>query len=447
MSMTSPVQPTNEALAPTKKWLRTILFDVSGSMQKPLNLRETSQDAAESSETLVPKRVQTVFDVICNLAEDGINERKDQEIYAAVLCFGLRDVRTCDLLAFLEERTKLQELLDGVDGDVAWDYERAKRILTEYDLSTPDDFLVKIDQDEISTTSENLFKVVGRDPLVNLLSKNGAPYCRKYIYKHERMMPESAGRYFMKFSTPERAKDVEKFVAALPSRCKSKFSQIFEQGARLGGSGIVAIVAAVGLNIVVPGLGFLIPIVGGAAGIGAESISRDMESNGEKSAVEKAARYADELYAAKEKVDTVFFLKSIPTPIPMSLLSLVQLLRRLQSMLNQGEGRTTDAQDDSHITPSKLVDWKRLLDDIEPSLYGNTPMCETLRAVQPMIEDPAYSSKVLVLISDGAATDRDPLPHAQVLHEAGATIFACLLKDSIVEDERRLWFPNRADPE
>ncbi|KAF8850887.1 hypothetical protein BDZ45DRAFT_768273 [Acephala macrosclerotiorum] len=58
------------------------------------------------------KTVGTVFDVICRLAEDGVTAADDQDMYAAILCFGLRHVNTCDLLALLEERTKVLKSLD-----------------------------------------------------------------------------------------------------------------------------------------------------------------------------------------------------------------------------------------------------------------------------------------------------------------------------------------------
>jgi hypothetical protein len=63
-----------------KKTLHTIVFDVSGSMQAPLKLRSNAQDANKGSGDLEPKRVQTVFDVICRLSEDGIAAAKNQDM-------------------------------------------------------------------------------------------------------------------------------------------------------------------------------------------------------------------------------------------------------------------------------------------------------------------------------------------------------------------------------
>lgn len=54
-------------------------------------------------------------------------------------------------------------------------------------------------------------------------------------------------------------------------------------------------------------------------------------------------------------------------------------------------------------------------------------------------------SKAVVLISDGGATDGDPLLPAQALHDAGGSIFACLLTNSNIEEPRRLRVPDEAD--
>lgn len=104
----------------------------------PLKLRVNAQDANKGSSELDPKRVQTVFDVIYRLAEDGIAAGTDQDMYAAVLCFGLLHISTCDLLALLEERTKVFELLDlaEVQSTSQLPYNRAIRLLAAYGISS-----------------------------------------------------------------------------------------------------------------------------------------------------------------------------------------------------------------------------------------------------------------------------------------------------------------------
>jgi Mg-chelatase subunit ChlD len=85
-----------------------------------------------------------------------------------------------------------------------------------------------------------------------------------------------------------------------------------------------------------------------------------------------------------------------------------------------------------------MTNWERVLDDIEPYLYGGTQMCQALWTLMPLFTDSRYTSKVQVLISDGDATDGRPLPAAQVLRTAGETISACLLTDTAIKEPRRL---------
>ncbi|KAH8598400.1 hypothetical protein B0O99DRAFT_42373 [Bisporella sp. PMI_857] len=84
------------------------------------------------------------------------------------------------------------------------------------------------------------------------------------------------------------------------------------------------------------------------------------------------------------------------------------------------------------------MNWEHVLDDIEPYLYGGTPMCQALQSVLPLFHNSTFSSKVMVLISDGDATDGDPRVPAETIRNSGRTIFACLLIDSAIKDPRRL---------
>lgn len=72
-------------------------------------------------------------------------------------------------------------------------------------------------------------------------------------------------------------------------------------------------------------------------------------------------------------------------------------------------------------------------------------MCHALTSVLPLFRNPTYSSKVMVLISDGDATDGNPRVAAETLRNSGGTIFACLLIDSDIKDPRRLRGPEEAD--
>jgi hypothetical protein len=364
--------------------------------------------------------------------------------YAAVLCFGLRDVTTCDLLAFLEHRTKTQELLDRAEeeGTAGMQYQEATGLLAANGIYSAEaqPFLRTV-----PSNGQQLYTVYGHRPLVRLLSKAGAPYCEKYVEK--RMTPESAGKYFMSFAVPGRAKDLEAVVASLPDACKYKTSNLAPKAARAGagvGGGVLGAMAAAAL---IPGVGFA-GVIGIAifSAITSDSASGQIIDRAEESGVEEATRFADDLLAGKG--DTLAILKSIPTPTPKPLPSVVQLVKRLQSMLRESgekEAATAEKRTSLEDSQSTFINWERLLDDIEPYLYGSTPMCQALRSVLPLFQDQEYSSKVMMLISDGDATDGNPLPPAQALRDAGGTIFACLLTDSTIDEPRQLCGPDEAD--
>jgi hypothetical protein len=190
-----------------KKILYAIVFDVSGSMKAPLKLRSRAQDADQEFGELEPKRVQIVFNTIRHLAEDGIDAAKDQDPYAAVLCFGLRDVSTCDLLALIEEivgpGTASALSLPQVTALLS-----ARRCDSSYAREVP--------------SAPGLYKVFGWKPLVELLADFGAPYCDEYVKKY--LTEEAAGMYFMVFADPERAGDLRQVVSELPNECKQPTS-------------------------------------------------------------------------------------------------------------------------------------------------------------------------------------------------------------------------------
>ena len=437
---------TTQSVSPTqkKKTLHTVVFDVSGSMRAPLKLRSNSRDANKSSGGLEPKRVQTVFDVICRLAEDAIGAAKEQDMYVAVLCFGLRPVRTCDLLAFLEERTKTLELLDGAEGHetAGLSYQQAAELLAVNGIySSEAQGVLRVASDGSSSSGPQLYTVIGRRPLVRLLARAGAPYCEEYVQK--RMTPKSAGKYFMSFAVPGRAKDLDAVVASLPNACKYRSSSLAPKATRAGAGLGVGVLAA----MLIPEFG--IPLAIGLM-MATYRASGQIEEGAQQDAVNEATRFADDLIAAKDKEDALATLKSNPFATPKPVITVVQLVKRLQSMLKQ-KGEMDTATDDNRSSAkdsqSTFINWERLLDDIEPYLYGSTPMCQALRSVRPLFQDQTYSSKGMMLISDGDATDGDPLPPTQALRDAGGTIFACLLTNATIEEPRQLYGSDEAGME
>ena len=292
-------------VSPTrKKTVHVVLFDVSASMESPLKLRVNAQDAKKGSSELDPKRMQTLFDVICRLAEDGIAAGTDQDMYAAVLCFGLLHVSTCDLLALLEERTKVLELLDlaEVQSTSQLPYHRAIKLLAAHGITSveAETYLKKVPSSvgRPSLNGEQLYAVVELKPLVQLLASAGALYCEKYVESH--LTPAAAGKYFMAFAVPDGVKNLKKLVDRLPDGCKDWFSISRFASERT-------------------------PIVGKMV---------------EDHAASEAIRFADSLLAGDDKQDVQALLRSIPTATPKPLSSVVQLVKRLQFTL-----KTNNEQD------------------------------------------------------------------------------------------------------
>lgn len=84
-----------------------------------------------------------------------------------------------------------------------------------------------------------------------------------------------------------------------------------------------------------------------------------------------------------------------------------------------------------------------LIKKIEPYIYGYTPMCKALNNAQTIFnETNSTDSKVLFILSDGAATDGDPLQFAQTLHGMGVTIATCYLTSDHIPNSKCLYDPN-----
>ncbi|KAF3202593.1 hypothetical protein TWF192_002484 [Orbilia oligospora] len=265
---------------------------------------------------------------------------------------------------------------------------------------------------------EDLYTVVGHGPLVILLQTSGALFCGKYIRKH--ITREDAGRYFLAFSATCNRDLLNKLVDWLPIKCK--WPDTYTPWSFFG--------------LVVESCS-IVPILGTTEFI--ESI-RTNYNNAEKSAVSEATRYADVILASTDRNRVISHLSRASNATPRPLGEVIKLTKRLQSALNKAKPDTRSPKTSTH------VDWERLLDDIEPYLYGRTPMCEALRSICPVFSSDEYSSRTLVLIPDGDSTDGDPVPSARTLRDAGGIIFACLLTDSTIYQPRKLLGPIDADP-
>lgn len=90
------------------------------------------------------------------------------------------------------------------------------------------------------------------------------------------------------------------------------------------------------------------------------------------------------------------------------------------------------------------------LNKIEPFIYGNTPMGQTLGLIKRRFEKeltktPDNTIPLLFILSDGAPTDGDPLPIADSIKNEGIRIVSCLITDEDLIFPRTLF--NEIQPE
>eukprot|EP00112_Aurelia_sp_Birch-Aquarium-sp1_P024061 Seg7435.1 transcript_id=Seg7435.1/GoldUCD/mRNA.D3Y31 product="hypothetical protein" protein_id=Seg7435.1/GoldUCD/D3Y31 len=89
-------------------------------------------------------------------------------------------------------------------------------------------------------------------------------------------------------------------------------------------------------------------------------------------------------------------------------------------------------------TSSKLHDY---LEDLEPYIYGRTPMCAALKSALNVFKNCSQKRKILVIISDGEPTDGNPLENGRIawLKKKQVLIISCLMTSDDIESPRELY--------
>ena len=390
--------------------LTGVLVDVSGSMKTSLQLNINPTDQQTT-------RAESIFGTIINIAKREVNYHENQEIFT--LAFGLPDVNTCDLLSLLEYVKTLDESTD----------------------------------------------VDGHESLIQLLADNGAPRAGEYVRQH--LTKKEALLLYNFFS--EDVSELKKLVEQLPSLCKEEPHPIDAglQARSKAESWANSVIRAPSLSQAksVPqwmlqsgGTWVFKKVVGLGAGARAALIA-GLEA-GQEAAVQRVLKAKDiganfgvcensnetERQATREQADramksakevirkrTLPRLREMSRPICKSLESTINLLQEVA-------GTSPSSNSSPTQTSMSAAELSFLVDSIEPYIYGNTPMCGALRSALDMFHASTHSRKVLFLLSDGEATDGDPVQFAEQFRQNHVLIFVCLLTSDNISDPRRLYY-------
>ena len=84
---------------------------------------------------------------------------------------------------------------------------------------------------------------------------------------------------------------------------------------------------------------------------------------------------------------------------------------------------------------------RKFFKQIEPFIFGRTPMCKALGDAQAVFQNRnIIKKKVLFILSDGDSTDGDPRPISEELHRSNITIVTCFLTSDEIDNPRQLLY-------
>ena len=126
-----------------------------------------------------------------------------------------------------------------------------------------------------------------------------------------------------------------------------------------------------------------------------------------------------------------------------------------QSLINQHKmdleakmksiGEVTFALDEAvRLLDDRKVGNNEFLSHAMEFIYGDTPMCKALRTIQDRFQRelqarPQETQPILFVLSDGEATDGDPIPLSAAIKAAGISIISCFVTDQDITRPRVLF--------
>ena len=82
---------------------------------------------------------------------------------------------------------------------------------------------------------------------------------------------------------------------------------------------------------------------------------------------------------------------------------------------------------------------QKVIKEIEPYIYGGTPMCKGMNDALRVFQRTNAESKVLFILSDGQSADGDPRPIAHELRRLGVSIVTCFLTSDCLRNPKCLY--------
>ncbi|KAJ2974072.1 hypothetical protein NQ176_g6247 [Zarea fungicola] len=254
----------------------------------------------------------------------------------------------------------------------------------------------------------------GHERLVLIASQNNRAYIERYI----KSKLTDAQANIIAAHLKKHPSRIKEFVECIPNEeeFKKKRSRI-ENAGRFGGAA-----AGARVGLVAGPIGFF---VGGVVGhiFGSTQGSRVADA-----AAEWAVADSEALRMAKDLCKD--WLHEHTELTPRSAAEVVRMLKIVQSGKSKASTDQSDASDGNST----------LLDTLRGFMYGRTPMCEALRKAQVVFQRAeSAQQKLLITISDGEATDGDPLPVCETLKENNVLMATIYLSTGTACVERKLY--------
>lgn len=261
-----------------------------------------------------------------------------------------------------------------------------------------------------------------KESLVRLLAENGAPNCEEYINK---FVTEKEASFFYEIYR-ERLREVEEIVETLPAQCKWKASEFTTDTVEYVSNPLTFLLwapMAAKLEAASSQLGIL--------GWPRTAAKLEFVSNQlrvfSRTAVEDRRKSA-----TRENVNAAMIkaLSILANPKVQSLTDVAKLIRSFVKD-DVAPGET------SSLTKGQL---DNLMNDVEPYIYQGTPMCQALCTAIDMFKKTTQDEKVLLILTDGEATDGKPSSYAIELGLLDVMVYSVLLTYENISFPKKLYF-------